>query len=122
MAKGEIAHNEQFLHLPQRFQHYSIIKLSFLEIFYILDLVISKYPAADLLYVGTVYKLQERKYEYIMISYLIKINRILVTRCNISLWVHVFTFSQTLSHLQTLFYASAADKLCEHGDKMRNYS
>ena len=52
VTKGEIAHNEQFLHLPQLFQLYSIIILSILDIFYILDLIISKSSAADLLYVG----------------------------------------------------------------------
>ena len=38
IAKGEIIHNEQFIHLPHRFQLYSIIILSFMEIFNILDL------------------------------------------------------------------------------------
>ena len=52
VAKGEIAHNEQFLHLPQRFQLNSIIIISFIQISYILDVIISKLSTADLLYVG----------------------------------------------------------------------
>ena len=35
MAKAKIAHKEQFLHLPQCFQLFSIITLSFDEIFHI---------------------------------------------------------------------------------------
>ena len=41
-AKGEIAQNEQLLHLPQQFQLFSIILLSFIEIIYVLYLMISK--------------------------------------------------------------------------------
>ena len=44
VAKGDIAHNEQFLLLPQFFLLYSIIKLLFIEI--------SHSFAEDLLYVG----------------------------------------------------------------------
>ena len=42
MAKGEIVHNEQLLHLPQQFQLFSTILLSFIEIIYVLYLMISK--------------------------------------------------------------------------------
>ena len=49
LANEEIAHNEQFLYLPQWFQLYSIIILSFIEFFNILNLLISKSSAADLL-------------------------------------------------------------------------
>ena len=37
MAKVEIAHNEQLLHLPQKVELFSIILLSFIEIIYVLS-------------------------------------------------------------------------------------
>ena len=57
VAKGEIAHNEQFLHLLQCFQLSSIIKyiyiyISYIEIFHILSSMFSKSSAAELMYVG----------------------------------------------------------------------
>ena len=54
VANGEIALNEQFLHLPQCFQPYSIITLSLINFIYIFVLMFSKSAAADLLYVGKV--------------------------------------------------------------------
>ena len=42
VAEGEIAHNEQLLHLPQKLQLFSIILHSFLEIIYVLYLMNSK--------------------------------------------------------------------------------
>ena len=55
LVKGKIAHHEIFLHSPQWIQLDSIIILSFIEIFYILELMISKSSAADFLYVGKGY-------------------------------------------------------------------
>ena len=52
LAKGEIAHNEQFLLWPQCFQLYLSIKLSFIEIFQVFVTMFSKLSAADFLYVG----------------------------------------------------------------------
>ena len=52
VAKGEIAHDEQFLHLPQCFQLYLIIKGPFMEISQCFARMFSKSSAADLLYVG----------------------------------------------------------------------
>ena len=52
MAKGEIAHNEQFLLWPQRFQLYLTIKLSFIDIVQGVVILFSKSSAADLLHVG----------------------------------------------------------------------
>ena len=52
VAKGEIAHDQQFLLWPQSFQLYLIIKLSFMEIFQVFVTMFSKSSAADLLYVG----------------------------------------------------------------------
>ena len=52
LAKGVIAQNEQFLYLPQYFQLYLTIILSFLDIFRTFANMISKLSAADLLYVG----------------------------------------------------------------------
>ena len=52
VTKGEIAHNEQFLHLPQCFQLYSIIILSIKGIFNSCVGMFSNPSAADLLYVG----------------------------------------------------------------------
>ena len=52
VAKGEIAHNEQFLHLPQCFQLYLMMKLLCIEIFHIFVNMFLKSSAADLLYVG----------------------------------------------------------------------
>ena len=40
--KGEIAHDEQFHHLPQCFQLYLIIKLSLMAIFHIFEKMFSK--------------------------------------------------------------------------------
>ena len=52
VAKGEIAHHEQFHLWPQRFQLYLTIKLSFMDILQIFVTMFSKSSAADLLYVG----------------------------------------------------------------------
>ena len=53
MAKGEIAHDEQFLLWLQCFQLYLTIEISFMEIFQVLNVnMFSKSSAADLLYVG----------------------------------------------------------------------
>ena len=52
LAKGEIAHHEQFHHWPQCFQLYLTISLSFLEMFQVSVIMFSKSFAADLLYVG----------------------------------------------------------------------
>ena len=52
LAKGEIAQDEQFPLLPQCFQLYLIIKLSFMDIFLFFFPLFSKSSAADLLYVG----------------------------------------------------------------------
>ena len=51
-AKGEIAHDEQFLLWPQCFQLYLTIELSFMEIFQVFVTIFLKSSAADLLYVG----------------------------------------------------------------------
>ena len=51
VAKGEIVHYEQFLHLPQCFQLYLIIQLSFIEIFHVFAYMFWKSSAADLMYV-----------------------------------------------------------------------
>ena len=50
-AKGEIAHDDQFLLWPQCFQLYLTIKLFFMEIFQVIVTMFSKLSAADLLYV-----------------------------------------------------------------------
>ena len=47
VAKGEIAHDEQFLLWPQYFQLYLMIKLSFMEIFQVFFTMFSKSSAAD---------------------------------------------------------------------------
>ena len=52
MAKGEIAHDEQFPLLPQFVQLYLMIKISFMEIFHIFANIFSKSSAAELSYVG----------------------------------------------------------------------
>ena len=52
VAKEEITHDEQFLHLPRCFLLCAIIILSFREIFSIFILVCLKSSAAGLLYVG----------------------------------------------------------------------
>ena len=52
MAKGEIAHDEQFLLWPQYFQLYLTIKLSFMEIVQVFVTMFLKSSAAELLYVG----------------------------------------------------------------------
>ena len=57
MAKGDIAHDEQFPLMPQCFQLYLMIKLSFMEIFHILVNMFSKSSAAKLLYVVKGYNL-----------------------------------------------------------------
>ena len=49
VTEGEIAHDEQFLLLPQYFQLYSMIKLLFLEVNHITNQGFLKSPAADLL-------------------------------------------------------------------------
>ena len=51
MAKGEIAHDGQFLLWPQYFQLYLTIKLSFIEIFQGFVTMFLKSSAANLLYV-----------------------------------------------------------------------
>ena len=51
VANGKIAHNEQFLHLPQCFRLYLIITPLFIENFQIFARMLSKLSAADLLYV-----------------------------------------------------------------------
>ena len=52
MAKGEIAHHEQFHLWLQCFQLHLTIKLSFMEIFQVFVTMFSKSSAADVLYVG----------------------------------------------------------------------
>ena len=52
LEKGEIAHDEQFRHLPQLFQLYSIVIHSFIEFFDNIAKMLSKSSAADLLYEG----------------------------------------------------------------------
>ena len=52
VAKGEIAHHEQFHLWQQCFQLYLTIKLSLMEIFQGFVTMFSKLSAADLLYVG----------------------------------------------------------------------
>ena len=52
MAKGEIAHDEQFHLWSQCFQLHLTIKLSFMEIFQVYVTMFSKSSAVDLLYVG----------------------------------------------------------------------
>ena len=52
VAKGKIAHDEQFLLWPQCFQLYLEIKLSFMEIFLFFATIFSKSSVADLFYVG----------------------------------------------------------------------
>ena len=52
VAKGEIAHDEQFLLWPQCFQLYLTVKLSFKEILQVFFTMFSKSFAADLVYVG----------------------------------------------------------------------
>ena len=51
VAKGEIAHNAQFLLSPHCFQLYLTIKLSPLEIFQVCVNMFSKLSAVELLYV-----------------------------------------------------------------------
>ena len=50
MAKGEIPHDEQFLLLPQCFQLYLTIKLSFMKIFHVFANNFSTQSAAELSY------------------------------------------------------------------------
>ena len=52
MAKGEIAHDEQFPFWPQCFQLYLTVKLSFMDIFQVFVNMFSKSSATDLWYVG----------------------------------------------------------------------
>ena len=52
MAKGEIAHDKQFLLWLQCFYFYSTIKLSLIDIFEVIVTMFSKSSAADLLHVG----------------------------------------------------------------------
>ena len=52
VAKGEIAHDEQFHLSPQCFQLYLTIKLSFMEIIQVFVTMLLKSSAADWLYVG----------------------------------------------------------------------
>ena len=47
VAKGEIAHDEQFHLWPQCFQFYLTIKLSFMEFFQVFVTMFSKVSAAD---------------------------------------------------------------------------
>ena len=51
LAKGEIAHDEQFLHWSQCFQLYLTSKLSFVVIFQVCVTMFSKSSAAYVLYV-----------------------------------------------------------------------
>ena len=52
VTKEEIYQNEQFLLLPQCFQLFLIINLSFMEIFHVFLNMFQMLAAADLLYVG----------------------------------------------------------------------
>ena len=52
MAKGEIAQDEQFLHLQQCFQLSAVIIPSFIEIYQTFANMLLKSYAVDLLYVG----------------------------------------------------------------------
>ena len=52
VTKEEIAQDEQFLLLPQCFQLYLIVKLSFVEIVQVCVNKFWKSPAAELLYEG----------------------------------------------------------------------
>ena len=52
LAKGEIAHNEKFLNLPQCFQLYSKIILTLTEFFHSFAWMFIKLSAAGSLYVG----------------------------------------------------------------------
>ena len=52
VAKGEIAHDNKFVHLPQCFQLYLMIKPLFMDIFHTFANMFSKSSAADLFYVG----------------------------------------------------------------------
>ena len=52
VTNGEIAQYKHFFLLSQNVQLFSIIKLSFIEIFQMFAYMISKLSAADLLYVG----------------------------------------------------------------------
>ena len=52
VAKGEIAQNKQFLHLPQCLKLFAVIIPSFIEIFRFFANMLSKLSVADLLYVG----------------------------------------------------------------------
>ena len=51
-AKGEIAHDDQFLLSPQYFQLNEIIILSLMEIVHTFDQMFSMFSAADILHVG----------------------------------------------------------------------
>ena len=52
MAKGEVDSTEQFLRLPQYFQHFAVIIPSVIDIFRVCVDSLSKSSAAGLLYVG----------------------------------------------------------------------
>ena len=52
VAKGEIAQNEQFHHLPLCFQLFSVPILSFIECCHVFAWLFTKSSAADLFYVG----------------------------------------------------------------------
>ena len=52
VAKGEIAHDEQFILRLQCFQLYLTIKLLFMETFQVSVTICSESSAVDLLYVG----------------------------------------------------------------------
>ena len=52
VAKREIAHNEQYLHLPQCFQLYLIVKLLFVELFHIFAYLYFMLSAEELFNVG----------------------------------------------------------------------
>ena len=54
VAKGEMAHDEQFHLLSQSFQLYLIIKLSFMEIFHAFANMYFEMSTVDLLYVESV--------------------------------------------------------------------
>ena len=78
VANEEIAHDEQFLHLPQCFQFITIMILLLIilltEIFSIVANMISKSLAADLLYVGKCGK------GYNMVSQVLNIENLAVVR------------------------------------------
>ena len=52
VTKGGIAQNMHFLLLPQRFQLFSVIIPTFIELFHVFASMFSESSAADLFYVG----------------------------------------------------------------------